>query len=299
MKLIDKLIEGHGRADEFSIHPLGDVHCGAKNCAEKALNKEVKKIYQDPNAYWFSGGDLLEAIAPHDKRFDFSILPKWMLENDAEDTAEALNDIIRQQKQRICAILQPIKNKCLGLLEGNHEYAIRKNSNRNIHKEICEELECVNLTDETMMRLRFRRLKGYVVVVVVYARHGYGSGRTDGAEPLKLGRMLAEWEDADICFSGNTHTFHIMPPKPVLSIPRSGRLPDELYQRYRWAANWGCWQYSHSVGPSTYPSRQCFPARAMLTTKAVIQPFHKEYRQKNGKTTEIPSPLIEVRAITL
>lgn len=299
MRLIDKLIEGHGRADEFSIHPIGDVHCGGRNCAEKALGREVKEIYQNPNAYWFSGGDLIEAIKPHDIRFDFDILPDWMVEGDADSTREALNDIVKQQKRRICDILQPIAGKCLGLMEGNHEYTIRKRGNTDIHKDICDELGCTNLTDETVIRLRFRRLKGSVITVVIYARHGYGGGRTDGAEPNKLGRLLAEWELADICFSGHTHTFCIIPPKAVMGIPRSGSLPDELYQRYRWAANWGCWQYSHPVGPSSYVSRAAYPARPMLTTKAVIQPFHTTFRPKNGQQTEIPSPLIELRAITL
>ena len=132
-------------------------------------------------------------------------------------------------------------------------------------------------------------------MIIIYARHGYGGGRTPGAEPNKLARMMDEWEVADICFSGHSHTFDIAPPKPVLGIPHSGKIPEELTQRYRFAANPGCYIYSHSTGPSTYASRACYPARPMLTVKAMIKPF----AHRVVKGSDIATPHIELRGITL
>lgn len=295
MILIDRDVVCNGRADVFEISPIYDIHLGSRNCAEKPLRKRVAEIAHNPNILWFGGGDLLDCIKPQDsKRFDMDTLPDWMLEGDAVTTRENLNDILVQQYNRLISILEPIASQCIGLIEGNHEHSIRKYHNENIQKALCNKLNVVNLTDEFLVRLRFRR-KAAGATVIIYGRHGYGGGRTPGTEPNKLARMIDEWEIADICFSGHSHTFNISPPKPILEIPRSGKLPSELTQRYRWAANPGCYLYSHSVGPSTYASRACYPARPMLTVKAEIKPF----AQKMRKGEKVSYSHIELRGITL
>ncbi len=219
-----------------------------------------------------------------------------MLEGKAVNVREKLNDILQQQKKRVTEIFEPIKDKIIGGLEGNHEYQIRKRHSVNLMGAWWSSFGLINLTDETLIRLRFSRRTGNGgVTVIIYLRHGYGAGRTPGTEPNKLQRMLDEWEIADICFSGHTHTFTIIPPKAVLEIPKSGKLPEECYCRYRWAANWGCWVYSHPSGASSYASRACYPARPMVTCKAVIKPFHTTTNK--GYKKEIPH--IEIRQITM
>ena len=295
MILIDEEIKCKSRSDIFDIYPLGDVHLGARNCAEKPLREHVKTIFNDPNARVILGGDLTNLITPVDAlRFDAGVLPDWMLKGDESTIRKRLNDIAFQERKRIQDILRPISKKILGAVEGNHEFQMRKRHNYYTHQLLCDELGTTDLTDEAVLRLRFVRQKA-VSTVVIYLCHGWGGGRTAGAEPLKLARMLEEWECADICWRGHSHTFHIMPPKPVMGLPRSGDLPKELTQKYRWAANWGCWLYSHAVGDSSYESRACYPAKPMLTVKAVIKPF--ACFKQNGK--QIEQPHIELRAITL
>jgi len=295
MKLLDKLVLCKGRGDEFEIYPIGDAHIGARSCAEKPLRKIIKDIKDNPNARWLGGGDLYDAIKPQDsKRFDMDVMPDWMLEGDAVNTREKLNDILHQQHLRIVEMLEPIAEKCWGLIEGNHEYSIRKFYNDNIHKALCNRLGVEDLTDEAGIRLRFKRATA-TTTVKLYIRHGFGGGRTAGAEPNSLARLINEWEDFDVCLTGHSHTFDILPPKPVLGMPSSGSIPSELTQRYRWAANWGCWCYSHSSGPSGYASRACYPARPMLTVKVVIKPHSQKYINKKY----VLSPKIEIRHIPL
>ena len=299
MRIIEKVIHADGRSDEFEIYPLGDTHIGAHGCAEKLLRKHVKGIADNPNAYAIGGGDIGDLILPMDnKRFDFDSLPDWMLEGDAITTRERLNDILKQQLDRIDDILNPIPSeRWLGAISGNHEASIAKYYNSAIHKAICNRLDIQDLSDEAIVRLKFVRGKGFKTsaVIILYIRHGYGGGRTRGAEANKIGAMIDEWEIADICFTGHTHTFRIEPPKPVLEIPRQGKVPKECTCRYRWGANWGCWQLSHPSGPGSYASRACYPARPMLAVKAVIKPFHCTYVK--GKTIETPH--VELRQITL
>lgn len=302
MNILEKRIDVYSRSDEISIYPLGDLHIGSRACAEGKIRKVITEIKNNPNAYWFGGGDILDAIKPMDsKRFDFNTLPDWMIEGKAVTIRERLNDILKQQLVRFYDLIEPIKHKCIGMIEGNHEFAIRKLYNQDIQQDICSFLKCENLTDEFFMRLMFvfrsksSNKQGRTTNIKLYACHGHGGGRTPGAEPNHLHRLISEWEDADICLRGHSHIYHIIPPKPKLFIPNKGQIPNEFLTQYRHAGNWGCWVYSHHKGPSTYASRACYPARPMITLKIIIKPLKDQYI----KSVQYPVPVVELRSITL
>ena len=295
MKILDREVKCISRSDVWNIYPLGDLHIGSKNCAEKKIRAHVKRIQQDKRGLWFGGGDILDAIKPQDaKRFDIQTLPDWLLEGDAEETRDKLSDIIDQQFCRAVEILKPIAPRCLGLIEGNHERTIRRLYNENIHKGLCNRLKTVDLTAYCWLRLRFK-MRGLARVIHIVACHGFGGGRSEGAEPNHLGRMLKKWAHADILFRGHSHTYHVMPPKPVLYVPANGKIPDELKLKYIYAANWGCWLYSHAAGASTYDEVADYPARPMMTEFAAIQPFY--HTTENGK--DKPYPKIEIRSVEI
>jgi len=282
MKIVDRVLKCKSRSDIYELYPIGDAHIGARNCAEKHLRKLVKIIADNSYARWIGGGDLLDCIKPQDKsRFDIKNLPDWYFEGDANTVKEHLADILSQQLKRLIKILSPIKGKCLGLIQGNHEYAIAKHHNENIQKSICNALSAEDLTDVAFLRLRFVRPSGTRTIKVVI-QHGYGGGRTAGAEPNKLDRFTARWQ-ADIYFTGHTHTFTINPPKIEGGVPSSGKIPDEVVQYARRAANWGCWVKSYATGPPAYDSMSCYPFRPLSTVKTTIQPF-----RTTGSGPELP-----------
>jgi hypothetical protein len=295
MILFDKVIKAKNYKDVFVFYPIGDCHIGSRSCAESHLRKLIKEIKENKNAYAILGGDIVDAVLPQDiKRFDFDSLPDWILDGNAVNTRERLNEILQQQVKRATDIFAPIKDKIIGGLEGNHEFAIRKRYNVSVQSAFWQSFGMNNLTDECLIRIRFI-LNTTSTSIIFYLRHGYGSGRSAGAEPNKLARMIAEWECAEICLTGHTHVFDILPPKPVLYIPRSGQLPEECHCRYRWAANWGCWLLSHAAGASSYSSRACYPARPLMTCKATIKPFYHYKTNKKDKR----EPNIEIRQITM
>jgi len=128
-------------------------------------------------------------------------------------------------------------------------------------------------------------------------RHGYGSGRSAGAEANKIDQMMKDGitHDCDICFTGHTHTFHPGRYVPVQYVPSAGKMPKELLTRYRMGCNPGCWLLSHKIGPGTYESAACYPSRPMMTVKAVIWPFwHTKMRGQ-----DISRPKIELRTYNI
>ena len=297
MRLLDVEIKCEGRGDRVEIFPLWDIHMGKHNCNESALKKEVSEIKKRDamdgrHVRVLLGGDALNAVSPGDiKRFDFSDVADWLLAGKVADIKDNLSNMATQEIKRVVEIFNPIKHLLIGALEGNHEKALRKRVNQDVQTALCKELDIPDLSDEALLRFRFYRKAGSSSIIIV-ARHGYGGGRSAGAEPMKLKAMLDEWISADVCISGHTHTFCILPPQPAAGIPARGEMPSDLLWRHRFALNPGCWLDSHSIGRGTYESNGCYPARAFMTAKIVVWPFYRQYI--GGK--EYVSPKIEIRS---
>lgn len=295
MKIIGKEVQCKNRSSSIKLYPLGDIHIGAMNCAENEFRSVVRMIKDDPDAYWVGGGDMLDAVILQDvKRFDIQSMPAWMFTGKAEDIKAKVGDIIAAQQRRFLEIVMPIKDKCLGLIEGNHEYSIYKHHGRDVMTNLCEALETENLTDCAFIRLGFRRgsNNGYAIATL-FICHGFGEGRSAGAEPNKLAKLSTD-KEVDILVTGHSHNFHIMPPIPMLWIPRSGALPEDSFVHEKHVANWGSYMYTYKRGPSTYASRANYPVRPMYTIQVVISPF----KRVNG-TVYQETPRIAINQIRL
>lgn len=305
MKLTEVVLELKSRSDRVEIFPFGDVHIGKSNCAESAVKKQINYILSRAEKPGIKvivvfGGDICDYIQPGDrKRFNPNTLADWAYDGSAETIRETLNNINSAELKRAIQIFSPLKPFAIGGIEGNHEFAAMQYNNRNVHQEFCDAMEMSNLTDEAMIRIVFKnKVKRGAVRrshINLYLQHGNGGGRSPGAEAIHLTRIRDEWEWADIVFRGDSHTFEKLAPKAVQYIPSSGSLPDRQLIRYRYAANWGCWVYSHKVGPSTYESRAVYPSRAMMSVKACVWPF---YHYRAGKK-DISGPKIELRDFSL
>lgn len=298
MKIIEEVIECNGRGDRVEIFPFYDTHVGKANCNELAIRKEVQEIVRrdkmkNRHVRVLGGGDLVNAISSNDRRrFDFADVADWVVKGPAKDVKNALADMPDREIKRLSELMSPISHLFIGALEGNHERALRKYHNMDVQMRICEALECENLTDEAIIRFKFRRSAGQVTSFNLYMRHGYGGGRSAGSEYMKLAAMLSEWECADVCLSGHTHTFAVLDPKAVAMMPIRGDVPDALLWKHRFAANPGCWLDSHAISRGTYESNSCYQARAFMTCKIVVWPFFDQYQ--NGRA--FATPKLEIRA---
>ena len=284
MYLLDHTIQCTGRSDRVEIFPFYDCHIGKRNFAEDkflAQRREILKRAAMPNrqVLILLGGDICDVIKPQDIRFDFNDLPDWILEGSASDIKKKLNDIAKAQTDHAVNLFEPLQPYILGSIEANHDKCVRKRYNCDTHADFCKMLNIQSMTDEAIIRIRFkRRATAASQVIKIYMRHGYGGGRTPGTEPNKVARMMADGvaADCDICLTGHTHTYCNPEPQPIMWIPDRGKLPARLPVKYRFGLNPGCWLYSHLVGPGSYESAACYPTRAMMTCKIVIWPFYSQ-----------------------
>ena len=175
----------------FHIKPIADVHIGARAFDRKAFVDYLKD--SDENTYFIGIGDLYDAIVVDDVRYQKS---SDKTEGDA---------IIDEQVQKGVELLEPYKDRIIGLGVGNHERTVIRKCGTDMIKRTCKELGVPSLGYSGLIRLIFREKKGRGRKVIIRYHHGWGGGsRTIGADLTKFSRDVAYW-DADIFLYGHVH----------------------------------------------------------------------------------------------
>ena len=196
------------RSDEFRIYGLGDIHWGHVHCSEKLLREDVAKIAADPNAYWIGMGDYCDGISVYDKHFnENAVAPRY------RDRPRALRAL---QVADVAVELTPIADKCLGLIEGNHN-AIRAAGQRIVEPQASQIARQMGLDDEFIDKCvvedmlvvicNFRRGDGEGSngwQLKINAAHGVQAGRKPGAAINRIGEVLAT-HDVHVVFRAHNH----------------------------------------------------------------------------------------------
>lgn len=191
------------------LYALGDIHAGTIHCDEDGIGGKVAEIKKDDDALWIGMGDYGEFITPSDKRWDGS----------QKATAEWVeqDNIARTQTDWIVNLFKPIKDKCVGLLYGNHEESMRRFNHDNVHQNICNDLGVSNLGFSCFIRMFFKRENSNESHLLTGCfTHGSGASVTEGA---KMNRLV-RWMHANTAMIyGYAHMHDIITrPKPVLGV---------------------------------------------------------------------------------
>lgn len=206
MEILTREIVYHSTHNVYKIYFFGDVHWGSWNCDEVAVDATLKQIEQDPFARVFLMGDLCEYISTRDWRYEPDLIAEWVNKNDTA----------RCEEEYATAKLEPIKNKILGAIQGNHEYTIERDANMQTHAHLCDALGIVNLGYSALVNLTFIRRSewsgygGDYRGLTLYLHHGYGGGRTMGADANRFDQMIKDYS-ADWYFAGHTHKRYAVP----------------------------------------------------------------------------------------
>lgn len=179
---------------QVEILPMADIHLGDNSCDYKLVMERIEYIKNTPNAYCILGGDLMDAA----------------IASSVGDTYGANLSPMEQLKQCV-KIFEPIKNKILAVLPGNHENRIYKADGLDITELMCSQLGIPEKYSATtaLLFIRFGKRKGPNYhgrrqLYTIYCTHGSGGGRKEGGKINRLAD-LATIVDADIYLMGHTH----------------------------------------------------------------------------------------------
>lgn len=175
------------------ILPLADFHIGDAMSDRKHTQSLLKHIEETPNCYAILGGDIMDtAIA-----------------SSIGDTYGANLQPMKQLEFAV-KLFEPIKDKILCVLHGNHENRVYKSDGVDMTQVMCNQLGIGERYSATTALL-FVRLgrdnkegHGRQQTYTIYVTHGAGGGRKEGGKINRLAD-LATITDADIYVCGHTH----------------------------------------------------------------------------------------------
>lgn len=180
-------------AEQIEIHPLADLHIGDSMSDYKMIMEKIEYIRNTPNAYCILDGDLMDTAVC----------------TSIGDTYGA-NLQPMEQLRHCVAIFEPIKDKILAVLPGNHENRVYKSDGLDITELMCSQLGIQGKYSPTtaLLFIRFGKQSskhhGRPFLYTIYATHGTGGGRKEGGKVNRLAD-LAAIVDADIYIHAHTH----------------------------------------------------------------------------------------------
>lgn len=181
-----------GNAD-ITLWLIGDGHIGAKECDEKRFKRDIDAIAADPNARVILLGDLINNAT------------KSSVSNIYEERYNP-----SEAKMIAAKMLEPIRDKILVGVGGNHEYR----SSKEVDDDPAYDIMCkLNLSE------LYRQNGAFVKIMIgatngaglknptytIYATHGAGAGTTPGAGANRMQRTQAIFEGIDLFVQGHVH----------------------------------------------------------------------------------------------
>ena len=251
-------------SEPIHLYTWSCFHGGTLHCSEKKIKAKIQEVKNDPYGWWIDLGDKGEFITPSDPRWDAGGICDWVhQDNIAEDQAEWYMDMV-----------SPIQKQCLGLLEGNHEDAIRIHSHVDVHKNICKRLNVADLGNTCFLILSFKRKNSTESheMQAVFS-HGAGWAITKGSKMNRLERFMNTYPRARICGIGHMHDL-ITLVLPYLDV-ENGNIVD----RERVGAVVGCYFTTYSQGiRASYGEKKDYPPTQVGSPRFSIRPSHNEVR---------------------
>lgn len=262
MEIKDIIIPYKQSNSVTNLYAIGDIHAGTIHCVEDKVKAEIQKIAKDKNALWIGMGDYGEFITPKDKRFDPNLksIASWV---EPDNVAEC-------QTKWIVELFKPIKNKCIGLLYGNHEDSMRVYNHDNVQKNICERLGVDNLGFSCFVRLFFRRENSSESHIIKGAfTHGAGWAITKGAKLNTLRRFM-DFNEAHFYAYAHMHDI-ITDFRPYMTVSPSPFEQAKIKNVESVGAVTGSWFRTYTRGiVASYGERKVYPPTVIGCAKFII-----------------------------
>ena len=198
----------HDFPTDIKIYPIADVHLGAVELAEKEWQDFLKKV-ENENAYLILDGDLLNNNIRGCKfanPFDEAIRP-------------------RDAKKRMVKYLEPLRDRILCIVSGNHERRTFRDDDQDLTYDICSKLDIEELYRENIAYMRIgvgkksdsRRKPNTIRNSYTFAvTHGSGGGIYTGASVNRNERFGNVIDGLDCLVVGHSHKGFVTKPSKII-----------------------------------------------------------------------------------
>lgn len=169
--------------EHINIYPLGDLHIGSAEFNMKNWERWLETVKADPNGYVVMIGDLMDNGLKTSKT------------NTYEATMRPL-----EQKHWLRDQLTPIKDRILGVTQGNHEYRSIDSADFCPIYDVMSKLDKEDLYRQNMAFLKIslgEKRKDRQFTYVIVLAHGASKNRVD--------KFSYAIDGMDVLVTGHTH----------------------------------------------------------------------------------------------
>ena len=194
----------------LTLYPIADVHWGAAECMEREFRDYLKQIQGDESAAVLLAGDILNNGIKSSKTDVYK-------EKYPPDV----------QKEMMIDLLEPIKDKIVAGVAGNHEYRTVKESCQDVMKDIFVALRIKDryTPDAAFVKISVgEKANRKPATYMIYLSHGAGGGSTLGAGVSRQDNYQLSIEGVDISVTGHVHKPTKTPSARMVFDPRNNKI---------------------------------------------------------------------------
>ena len=228
---------------DITIIPLYDVHLGSQGCMEQELMAFVNMVKNTPNVYLVLGGDLIDNGT------------KSSVTNPFRATMPP-----SQQKREMAKILEPVRDRIICFLPGNHERRSGKDADDDPVYDIAAKLDLENIYRESIAFIKIQMGREnskdgkarptYTLVVT----HGAGGGILTGGAVNRSERFGYVIDGMDALIVGHTHKPYTTQPGKIYFDAHNNRVsvkPFKVISATSWL-NYGGYAAQKMLLPSSH-----------------------------------------------
>ena len=230
---------------------FSDVHRFADNCDVNRWHQfldRCKQLEKQGPVYYIGVGDYDDFASTSERR---------SLKNSGlhDTTLRSLDDLARVNTEKFIEEISFMKDKLIGLVEGNHHYQF--SSGITSTQLMCETLSCKYLGWMSAIRLSFHKTNDTRVFAVdIAAHHGRGGGKRTGSSINNV-EDLMRVIDANIYVMGHDHKKWIVDSSKLYITNTINGV--HVKQRDIILGRTGSYQLGYIPGKSSYPAQLAMP----------------------------------------
>lgn len=267
MQIIERRFTIDGRGGELGIDIYGDTHLGSKSVDEKRLRRDIEET-RDSGRWWCHVGDCIDGILPGDRRFRAENIADW-----AWDALKS-EELIAGEWARFRALFEPIKDRCLFVLDGDGKH----NTCANVANKMRETLDGMGIpggfvaTYYTFLINREKPRngelrKGPTASIPVVFHHGHLSGRKKGGKINGMVDTLNNWPESWAYICGHGHDKII---QPFAALRKDGK---RIRHWIRWIAMTGPYMRTYCEDTTGYGEVKEYPPAILGKITLTLRPF--------------------------
>lgn len=183
----------------INIYPISDVHLGSLECNQEEWEKFVDKIKSEANSYVILVGDLMNNAT-------------------RSSVSDIFDDVLRpmEQKEKMVQYLEPIKDKIICAVSGNHERRSSKDADNDPMYDIMCKLNLEELYRKNIAFVKIQLGKGGQATYTFAVTHGAGGGVNTGGSVNKNERFASTIDNLDCLITGHTHKGVVTKPAKIV-----------------------------------------------------------------------------------